>query len=504
MAKVEINLAAILIIRGRKAMLSSPKAGAFSVAPFVQKEEIKHTEVKVSKLTLLPPQIKSRVAHNPNQKMMSDFAIGKIKAAVIKIVEEQQSIYKNQHPDASETSLDAFNFRRFRKEEIEAALGKMGKEEIKADLVNNKLPYGVYHAKIRDDKKEKEIFAFINKGLKEFAEKIEKDEYFDLIKTNILGIGGMGIVKVLHDMDDPSRCYALKIIPENSTSDASKEYKHAAQAGLALARFVRSSPTHTGKMQEEILMEYVPGTNLDDFFNPHKDIVSKEPPGTNLRPLELLILLQKMATCVQESVHQFGSIHRDIKPSNFIYDPDTGVLKLVDFGIAVTPTPESKGIYNDRSGVGTTGYLALEAIWKDIYTQQTDVFALGTSMALVLDMIDMKCLKSKIELDILFGTFKLSSKPNPEFIKKIPDEEIRSYLETLLSMMKVWEPEPERRPTVKECEEVLDNIVKLQRVIDMNADRGLYKTKIQNLLQGLKEKYSAVAAEKYPVAKGKP
>lgn len=192
----------------------SPKARLFSASSFVSKDqkEIKHVEFK------LPLQIRSRVAYNPNQKLMSDFAIGKIKAAVMKIAEEQQLIYKSQHPDATQSSLDNLKFRRFRKEEIEAALGKMGMEEIKADLVDGKLPYGVYHAKISRDKADKEIFAFINKGVKEFIQKAIKEGRdrieLEVIQANILGIGGMGIVKVMQDMDDPSRCYALKIIPK--------------------------------------------------------------------------------------------------------------------------------------------------------------------------------------------------------------------------------------------------------------------------------------------------
>lgn len=255
-------------------------------------------------------------------------------------------------------------------------------------------------------------------------------------------------------------------------------------------------------MQEEILMEYVPGIDLATFFDPFRKIGSKEPLGSSLKPLELLILLQKMAICVQESVHQFGSIHRDIKLNNFIYDPDTGTVKLVDYGIAVTPAAESKGIYNDPSSSGTPGYIAPEAAFAESYTQKSDVFALGTTMAFVLDMIDMNCETSSIGL--FLSPYKLSLTPNPQFIKKIPDREVRSYLETLLFLMKGRErkdlkPEqeleeyeliPKLRTTVKECEEVLENIVKLQRAIDMDVERGVHKTKIEGLLHDLKQKYS--------------
>ncbi|MHB1947372.1 MAG: protein kinase domain-containing protein [Gammaproteobacteria bacterium] len=365
-------------------MSLSPKARLFSTSAFVSQDqtEIKHIERKHFEFKL-PPQIRSRVTHNPNQKMMSDFAIGKIKIAVMKMVEEQQLIHKSQHPDATQADLDNLKFRRFRKEEIEAALGKIGMEEIKADLIDGKLPYGVYHAKISRDKTEKEIFAFINKGVKEFIEKAKKESRnrieVEETQANILGIGGMGIVKVMQDMDDPSRCYALKIIRKAAASDdhnPSEEYKHAAQAGLALARFIRPSPAHGGRIQEEILMEYVPGINLETFFDPFRKIGSKEPAGSRLRPLDLLILLQKMAICVQESVNQFGSIHRDLTLRNFMYDPDTGSVKLVDYGLAVTPSAESKGIYYDPSDYGTAGYLAVEVAFGGPFFSKIGCFCI--------------------------------------------------------------------------------------------------------------------------------
>lgn len=495
-------------------MSLSHRLRLFSVSSFQtqEKKEIKQVEPK------LPPQIKSRVAHHANQKMMSDFAIGKIKLAVLKIIDDAQLVYKSQHPEATQAELDKLKFRRFRKEEIEAALGKKGMEEIKDELVNGKLPYGVYHAKIVKHKTEKEIFAFINKGMKELIEKAKKEGRSEIeveeTLANIFGIGAMGIVKAMHDMDDRSRCYALKIIRKSPTSDEKKfseeEYYHAAQAGLALARFVRPSPSHNGELQEEILMEYIPGVNLETFFNPLREDSSKEPLGSSVRPLELLVLLQKMAISVQESVHQFGSIHCDIKLSNFIYNPDTGAVTLVDYGISVTPAPGSKGIYVAPHTMGTPGYIAQEVSMTDSYSQKSDVFALGTAMALMLDMIEMPELKAKFLF--FFTPFKLSATATPAFIKKIPDGQVRSYLESLLLLMRgrqldidltseMTEEQAQKyckelllvsmlRPTVKECIEVLENIIKLQRSIDMGVESGLHKAKIEELFHDLKLKYS--------------
>ncbi|MHB1947373.1 MAG: hypothetical protein ACYCQI_04575 [Gammaproteobacteria bacterium] len=139
-------------------------------------------------------------------------------------------------------------------------------------------------------------------------------------------------------------------------------------------------------------------------------------------------------------------------------------------------------------------------------------------MALVLDMIDMSCETNRDPVGLRLVPYKLSATPNPQFMKKIPDREVRSYLETLLFLMKGRElkvdllseltPEqileykqekkllPKLRPTVKECEEVLDNIVKFQRAIDMNVERGVHKTKIEALLNDLKNKYSELTVSR--------
>jgi formylglycine-generating enzyme required for sulfatase activity len=72
-------------------------------------------------------------------------------------------------------------------------------------------------------------------------------------------------------------------------------------------------------------------------------------------------------------VHTQKIIHRDIKPENVNLSP-TGVVKLMDFGIAKT-----QGLQMTRAGyvLGTPYYMAPEQVTGQNVTEQVDVYAFG-------------------------------------------------------------------------------------------------------------------------------
>lgn len=72
-----------------------------------------------------------------------------------------------------------------------------------------------------------------------------------------------------------------------------------------------------------------------------------------------------------EYIHSNEIIHRDIKPENLIFDSD-GYLKITDFGIARTWTPE-----NSQDTSGTPGYMAPEVMCRQNHGVAADYFALG-------------------------------------------------------------------------------------------------------------------------------
>jgi serine/threonine protein kinase len=74
-------------------------------------------------------------------------------------------------------------------------------------------------------------------------------------------------------------------------------------------------------------------------------------------------------------IHQQNIIHRDFCPRNMMVNPE-GVVKLIDFGLAVPNTPEFRRPGN-RSG--TANYMAPELIKRGATDERIDIFAFGVS-----------------------------------------------------------------------------------------------------------------------------
>ena len=61
------------------------------------------------------------------------------------------------------------------------------------------------------------------------------------------------------------------------------------------------------------------------------------------------------------AVHEAGVLHRDIKLDNLVITYD-GILKLVDFGLAILDDEEVTRLTKDGHVIGTVGYIAPELV----------------------------------------------------------------------------------------------------------------------------------------------
>jgi len=67
-------------------------------------------------------------------------------------------------------------------------------------------------------------------------------------------------------------------------------------------------------------------------------------------------------------------VHRDIKPGNVMYEPDSGTLKITDFGIArITDSSKTK----TGMVLGTPSYMSPEQIAGKKVEGYSDLFSLG-------------------------------------------------------------------------------------------------------------------------------
>jgi len=115
-----------------------------------------------------------------------------------------------------------------------------------------------------------------------------------------------------------------------------------------------------------IAMDYLKGENLLAYCKPEKLL-----PGR-----EVLQVLVKVADAL-DYAHENGVVHRDVKPANIIYDRETGVMKVTDFGVAFL-TDSSK----TKTGtiLGSPSYMSPEQLAGMKVDGRSDLFSLGVTL----------------------------------------------------------------------------------------------------------------------------
>ena len=71
--------------------------------------------------------------------------------------------------------------------------------------------------------------------------------------------------------------------------------------------------------------------------------------------------------------NNFNIMHRDIKPENVLIDPQTFMVKIIDFGFAVEMNPYKK----NTDYMVTRWYRPLQIVLGLPYDLKIDIFALG-------------------------------------------------------------------------------------------------------------------------------
>ncbi len=188
----------------------------------------------------------------------------------------------------------------------------------------------------------------------------------------LLGKGGMGAVYRARDRQ-LDEVVAVKVLrPEVVKEDASllDRFKHETKLARKITHrnVLRTHDFGETEGTPYISMEYVDGITLKDLIQSKGAL----PVGVGLR-------IAKQMCQGLDAAHRQGVIHRDIKPQNMLILPETGELKIMDFGIArgAEVKAGAGGLTTDGTVMGTPDYMAPEQAQGQAVDFRTDIYALG-------------------------------------------------------------------------------------------------------------------------------
>jgi serine/threonine protein kinase/Flp pilus assembly protein TadD/TolB-like protein len=198
--------------------------------------------------------------------------------------------------------------------------------------------------------------------------------HFEILEK--LGEGGMGIVYCARDLK-LDRLVALKILLPEQMGNPRRRARFAGEAKAASAlnhpNIVTIYEIESVDGVDYIAMEYIRGQTLHELVRP---------PG-----MELSLALDYAAQIASglAAAHSAGIIHRDVKPANIMVSK-SGLVKLLDFGIALIEQPEvdpdsptTTMAFLTRPGtvVGTLAYMSPEHAQGGGVSPRSDIFSLG-------------------------------------------------------------------------------------------------------------------------------
>ena len=182
-----------------------------------------------------------------------------------------------------------------------------------------------------------------------------------------IGRGGMGVV-YLADDTRLSRRVALKALAPGAGSDAKRRarMRQEARAAAALSHPGIATVYALEEIDDELYLicEYVPGPTLRALL--------KDGP----LPLPEVVGIAVQLARALAAAHAHGVVHRDLKPENIVRSA-TGVVKILDFGIARVENLSDARLTVTGSLVGTPAYMSPEQVRGHHVDSRSDLFAFG-------------------------------------------------------------------------------------------------------------------------------
>jgi len=193
---------------------------------------------------------------------------------------------------------------------------------------------------------------------------------YEVLST--LGQGGMGVVYLARDrtLDD---IVALKVLRGEVLKDDPTHLERFKQEIKLARRITHRNVLRTHDFGEAggtsyISMEYLEGVTLKDLIK-----------NKGALPVPVGMRIVKQMCQGLEAAHLQGVVHRDIKPQNMLILPETGDLKIMDFGIARAQAVKAGegGLTTAGTVMGTPDYMSPEQAQGLPADFRSDIYSLG-------------------------------------------------------------------------------------------------------------------------------
>ena len=268
------------------------------------------------------------------------------------------------------------------------------------------------------------------------AARMEKGSVFggryEILDT--VGRGGMGVVYRARDTQ-LDEVVALKVLRNELLLEDRTLLDRFKQEIKLARRITHRNVLRTHDFGEAdgtpyISMEYLEGVTLKELLKRRGAL----PAGIGLS-------IAKQMCYGLEAAHHQGVVHRDIKPQNMLILPETGELKVMDFGIArVSEVKGESGVGLTSAGtiMGTPDYMPPEQAMGQPADFRSDIYSLG--VVLFETFTGRLPFRGETILDIVQGHIQ-TAPPRPRTL----NPHVRDDIEVVV--LRCLEKSPARRYT---------------------------------------------------------
>jgi eukaryotic-like serine/threonine-protein kinase len=182
-----------------------------------------------------------------------------------------------------------------------------------------------------------------------------------------IGQGGFGAVYLVEDSRAPGEQYALKVsFDPDAVLALEREFTLLrALRHDHLPRYIDMFTLHD---HGHLVMEFIPGQNLDDV------LAARKGPLPEAQVLAYAVQLSQVLADLHGNRPPI--IHRDIKPANIRITPD-GRIVLVDFGLVKRGGEQT---VQSVRGVGTVQYAPFEQFGNGTTDERSDQYSLAATL----------------------------------------------------------------------------------------------------------------------------